>query len=270
MATESRIKDENYYQIQGWMINRLGLKGVALSVYAIIYGFSQDGENEYKGSLQYLCDFCGGVSKPTIITALKSLVESKYIFKREEFVNGVQFNRYKINLPLLKFFNGGSKEILTGEVKNLNEGSKEFLPNNKGDNKCVKKKIDNNDLSTEFETLWKLYPRKIGKPKALKAYEKARKNGTTYEQVEQGIKNYLAQIKAQKTETEFIKHGSTWFNGECWNDEYNTTASPTTGARQANDIVTVNGKQYEYRNGKYYIPNGSGVSVDPYAPCDAF
>ena len=71
---ESRIKDENYYQIQGWMINRLGLKGVSLSVYAIIYGFSQDGENEYTGSLQYLCDFCGGVSKPTIINALKSLV----------------------------------------------------------------------------------------------------------------------------------------------------------------------------------------------------
>ena len=76
---ESRIKDENYYVIQGFMINLLGLKGVALSVYAIIYGFTQDGESEFTGSLQYLCDFTGGTSKPTIIKALKELVEKQYI-----------------------------------------------------------------------------------------------------------------------------------------------------------------------------------------------
>lgn len=132
---DSKIKDENFYIIQGFMINRLKLKGVALSVYAIIYGFSQDGENEYTGSLQYLCDFCGGVSKPTIINALKSLVEAKYIFRREEFINNVQFNRYKVNLPLLKKFNGGSKENEAEAVKDFNEGSKETLPNNEFNNK---------------------------------------------------------------------------------------------------------------------------------------
>ena len=136
---ENKLRDENYYQIQGWMINRLGLKGVTLSVYAIIYGFSQDGENEYTGSLQYLCDFTGGTTKPTIIKALRELVEKQYILRREEFVNGVQFNKYRINLPLLKNFNGGSKEILTGAVKNLNGGSKEILPNNKEDNKSFNK-----------------------------------------------------------------------------------------------------------------------------------
>lgn len=142
---ESRIKDENYYQIQGWMINRLGLKGIPLSVYAIIYGFSQDGENEYTGSLQYLCDFTGGTSKPTIIKALKELVESGYIIRREEFINSVQFNRYKVNLPLLKKFNGGSKEILTDAVKDFNGGSKKTLPNNKSyislENKEIYKNI---------------------------------------------------------------------------------------------------------------------------------
>ena len=84
-----------------------------------------------------------------------------------------------------------------------------------------KKQIENKDISTEFETLWKLYPRKIGKPKALKAYQKARKNGTSFENVKQGIEMYLKQIETQKTSPEYIKHGSTWFNGECWNDEYN-------------------------------------------------
>lgn len=128
--SDSNIKDENYYIISGFMITRLGLKGVPLNVYAIIYGFSQDGESEFTGSLQYLCDFCGGVSKPTVIKALKELTEAGLIIRREERVNSICFPRYKVNLPLLKNFNGGSKETLTGAVKDFNGGSKETLPNN--------------------------------------------------------------------------------------------------------------------------------------------
>lgn len=135
---ESRIKDENYYQIQGFMINRLGLKGVALSVYAIIYGFSQDGETEYKGSLQYLCDFLGGVSKPTVIKALKELTDKDYIIRREEIINNVLFARYKANLPLLKNLYWGSKENSPEAVKNFNGGGKETLPNNNTDIKAGK------------------------------------------------------------------------------------------------------------------------------------
>lgn len=149
---ESRIKDENYYQIQGFMINRLGLKGISLSVYAIIYGFTQDGETEFKGSLQYLCDFCGGVSKPTIIKALKELVESGYLLRREEIINGVQFNRYKVNLPLLKNLYGGSKETLSEAVKDFKSGSEETLPNNKSYNKS-NTDIDNKAAPAPFDDL---------------------------------------------------------------------------------------------------------------------
>lgn len=95
-------------------------------------------------------------------------------------------------------------------------------PDNK-DNSIIDSPIienNSNNILTEFETLWKMYPRKLGKPKALKAYQKAIKGGVTYEQVEEGIKAYCRYIKANKVKTEFIKHGSTWFNGNCWNDEY--------------------------------------------------
>lgn len=226
--SESKIKDENFYLVSGFMVNRLGLKGVPLNVYAIIYGFSQDGESEFTGSLQYLCDFCGGVSKPTIIKALKELTEAGVILRRDEIINSICFPRYKANLPLLKNLNGGSKETLTGAVKNLNGGSKETLPNNKYNNISLDNK--DNNISTEFETLWALYPRKIGKPKALKAYEKARKNGATFEEVKQGIEAYRRQIEALKTDTEYIKHGSTWFNNEGWKDDYKYNPRNTYGA----------------------------------------
>lgn len=76
------------------------------------------------------------------------------------------------------------------------------------------------NISSEFELLWELYPRKAGKTKALTAYQKARKKGTTFEQVKRGIEAYCRQIAVLKTSAEYIKHGSTWFRNECWNDEY--------------------------------------------------
>ncbi len=33
-------------------------------------------------------------------------------------------------------------------------------------------------------------------------------------------------------------------------------------------LVTINGKEYEYKNGKYYVPHGCGIAVDPYAEDD--
>ena len=125
--TESKLKDESYYTIQGWMIRRLKLKGVQLSVYAIIYGFTQDGESEFKGSLQYLCEFTGDTSKPTIIKALKDLVDKGYIERTEEIINGVKFPHYKAVLPIPEPQKNDNKEFLP-PVKKFNGGSKEILP----------------------------------------------------------------------------------------------------------------------------------------------
>ena len=53
------MKDGNYYTVYGWMINRLKLKGTTLQLYAVIYGFSENGENECSGSLAYLAETSG-------------------------------------------------------------------------------------------------------------------------------------------------------------------------------------------------------------------
>lgn len=142
---ENRIKDENYYTIHGWMINRLGLKGIQLSLYAIIYGFSQGGENEYRGRLQYLCEFTGGTSKPTVIKALKELVDKGYLAKREEVINGVLFVRYRaVQLSEMK----GGKEILPG-VKKFNHDGKETLPG--GGKEILPPTLHNNNLDSDIE-----------------------------------------------------------------------------------------------------------------------
>lgn len=128
------MRDDNYIHIPGWAINHLHLKGNDLMVYSIVFGFSQDGESEYTGSIQYLCD-CLNVSKPTIINSLKSLVDQGYLMKRAENVNGVIFNRYKISLRVVKNLYWGSKESLLG-------GSKESLHNNINTNTNYNKQSD--------------------------------------------------------------------------------------------------------------------------------
>ena len=80
----------------------------------------------------------------------------------------------------------------------------------------------------EFEIIWTEYPNKKGKANALKSYIKARKKGTTKEEVMIGLNNYLTYIKVEKINQQYIKHGSTWFNQECWNDDYTIRREVTT------------------------------------------
>ena len=146
----SKVKDENFISISGWMVTRLGLKGNELLVYAIIYGFSHDDETRFTGSLQYLADWTNS-TKQSCIKCLKSLIEKGYITKRENIVNGVKFCEYQAVKPKSMVVNKvehGIKQSLTGGSKqSLTGGSKQSLhntlDNNTLDNNIVNKKERN-------------------------------------------------------------------------------------------------------------------------------
>ena len=80
--------------------------------------------------------------------------------------------------------------------------------------------IDPELLKVEFETIWSLYPRRLGKLKAYKAYIQARKKGASYKKIEAGIKDYITFIDQNKMDINFVKHGSSWFQNQCWDDDY--------------------------------------------------
>ena len=87
---KKKIKDGNFMVIQSWMIKYLNLKGNDLLIYAIIYGFSQDNESKFTGSLQYLADWTNS-TKQGVIKSLKNLLDKKLIFKKEEYKNNIKF-----------------------------------------------------------------------------------------------------------------------------------------------------------------------------------
>lgn len=88
------LNRDSFIHISAFMINELELKGNELLAYAIIYGFSQDGESEFTGGNSYLCEWLG-TSKQTVINVLKSLMTKGYIRKIEKTVNHVRFNSYQ-------------------------------------------------------------------------------------------------------------------------------------------------------------------------------
>ena len=59
-----------------------------------------------------------------------------------------------------------------------------------------------------------------GKKDALKHFIKVRKKGVDFDTILKGLENYNEYIKQTNKSQQYIKQGSTWFNQECWNDEY--------------------------------------------------
>ena len=76
------------------------------------------------------------------------------------------------------------------------------------------------ELREEFDVLWSMYPKKQGKVDACKHYQKARKSGTTYEEVGRGICAYNEYIKANRIDMQYVKMGSTFFSQKSWQDDW--------------------------------------------------
>ncbi len=101
-------------------------------------------------------------------------------------------------------------------------------------NKSItKESINKKDIYTEFEKLWDIYPKKQGKDKAFNYYMKARKNGTTYEDVYKGIEAYKHFLQVNETDMQFVKMGSTFFSQRAWQDEYIVKERDRSGCSNA-------------------------------------
>lgn len=72
----------------------------------------------------------------------------------------------------------------------------------------------------EWDIFWSLYPRKVGKLAATKAFTRATaggKNGTSPGVIVAGLKRQLPEMKAR--DPKYIPHPTTWLNEGRWADE---------------------------------------------------
>ena len=136
---------KNFITVQGWMAQNLNLKGNNLLAFALIFGFCQDKESQFKGSLKYICEWLQ-CSRGTAMNALSFLVENDMIVKKVISKNLVTFNEYTISERVVQILNGGGTKIERG-------GGTKIEPNN-----IVLNNIeDNNTLNIKKEKSFKTF-----------------------------------------------------------------------------------------------------------------
>jgi hypothetical protein len=78
-----------------------------------------------------------------------------------------------------------------------------------------------------FEQWWELYPRKVARTGAAKAYDRVIKSKqATPSELLAGVIRYAQERKGQ--DPKYTKHATTWLSQGCWEDE---TAIPAQKAR---------------------------------------
>lgn len=178
-----------------------------------------------------------GWSNSKVTRFLKALESDGMIIRKSDtkktVITVVNYDKYQ-NHDLQKRQQNDNETTPAGQLS-VTETPQTHTNNN--DNNVNNENNDNKDKPLEgsnkfqylenFNRLWEIYPkgRKQGKDKAFAAYKKAIKDGVADETIEKGIEAYKKQIEIQRTELQFIKQGSTWFNQKCWNDEYVTEGS---------------------------------------------
>lgn len=89
-------------------------------------------------------------------------------------------------------------------------------------------------IQSDFQLFWEVYPRKVGRGAAQKAFVKALKIASI-SQILSGAKNYAKNDNLP--EMQFIPHAATWLNQERWDDVVEHSAATKTSTSIAQDII---------------------------------
>lgn len=92
------MRKDGYVVVQPWMVTDYNLNGNKLLIYALIWGFSQDEQSCFYGSVSYIVEYFQ-LSKRAVLNLLAELEKDGLIRKWSEPVNGRPTNRYAALRP---------------------------------------------------------------------------------------------------------------------------------------------------------------------------
>ena len=157
-----KLDSKNFITIQGWMRSELNLSGNELIAYALIYGFSQDGESSFNGSSQYIADWCG-IARDNALRLLKRMCEKGIITKKEEFISGVKFCRYVAN-PNVVGYDETSQGVMTNHHRGYDETSYNNNIHNNTDKNIEKENTYISSFHSDISVREKQATRRFVKP----------------------------------------------------------------------------------------------------------
>lgn len=75
----------------------------------------------------------------------------------------------------------------------------------------------------DFESVWALYPKRLGKKEALRHFNASVKTDQDFKDIHTALERFM-QSEVAKRELKFVPYGSTWFNN--WRDYLEVQADP--------------------------------------------
>ena len=100
------------------MRTRLRLRGNDLICFALLYGFSQDGASEFRGSLRYIREATGVATDQSVLNIIKRLEDMGLVTKTTKVSGGVKSSSYKAYSTPLKNREGVLQNLEGGSLKN--------------------------------------------------------------------------------------------------------------------------------------------------------
>ena len=184
----------------------------------------QDG---WKISLEHLAnDGPDGIT--AVRTAINQLQEFGYLTRNQirNEMNQIEGAEWILSDPFEKDEPASENLILGNQSENLISGNL-TLKN------TISKEEDRILILQQFERFWKIYPRRVGKSAALKAFEKA----LVIEDPEVIISRLTAWAERPLPEMRFIPHPATWLNQGRWQDDIDGTIAMRNASTIAADIL---------------------------------
>lgn len=197
-----------------------------------------------------------GKSKTTISNWINHLKEKGYlkVYLEKDGSQIIGRKLYPVDEPVKENKDTCTKKVQEGIKENFKPPIKEkFKENNTSINntsinnnipasgdaqtQIPKKLTENEIIEIEFEKLWTMYPRKLGKKDALRHYKSWRKSNkeNTYELMLNKLNTYLKYLRIKHIPLEYTLHGSTWFNGR-YDDELDMTPAKPRFNQQAKPV----------------------------------
>lgn len=156
-----------------------------------------------------------GIGRDAIRTLINELLQAGYLMRSEE--------RERTD----KGYLGGYTYTTQDPTQDNPTQDNPLHKNNnlKKNNLKNNERIYSDSLENDFDEFWKVYPKKVDKGAALRAFRRAIKN-TEVSQVIDGAKRYAEDPNLP--EKQYIKNPSTWLNAEAW-------SNPPLPKRKSND-----------------------------------
>ena len=151
-----------------------------------------------------------GVSEHTLRMALKTLEKLQQITIKSEskfsVISIVNWDKYQADSPA-NHQQPASNQPAINHNKEIQEIQEQI--------KSTSRQRADSDES--FDLFWKLYPKKVGKKPAEKAWAKIKK--ADHESVMQGLARQVGCQQWVRDGGSYIPNPATWLNAERWNDE---------------------------------------------------